>query len=329
MAKVSELMEQARALEAQGETAKALAVYQHVLPHLETMPAIKADLSLKAGDLMLKLGNTAGALSMYETAGTQCAVHGSTKGVLTVASKIQQAAPNRTDVLLTLAGQMVQHGHAGPAVDVLIQHAKQANLPQMLQELQPLAGRPSDDVRPLVQMLLDQPTPATTAPAPAAPPPKASRGPVPRPPTPGPPPPPAPADDSLLVPMSWEDQMTSMGPPPPPSAPSRTSPAYEAAPPPPPPPPPAPPPLQPRHLRRFTRHHHRRQCHPLRRSMRRRRRHHRRRLCHRGHRRTCRRRLPRSRALEQSRDSSLRLTSVRRCLQPRGRRRPSTFGRHT
>ncbi len=244
MAKVSELIEQARALEAQGDSAKALAVYQHVLPHLEGMPAIKADLSLKAGDLMLKLGNAAGALGMYETAGTQCAVHGSTKGVLTVASKIQQAAPNRTDVLLSLAAQMVQHGHAGPAVDVLIQHAKQANLPQMLQELQPLAGRPSDDVRPLVQMLLDQPTAA--APAPAVPVPRASRasrGPVPRPPAPRPPgpKPPAPtppADADLLVPMSWEDQMTSTGPPPPPLPPSRPSPVYAA-----PPPPPAPPPL--------------------------------------------------------------------------------------
>src|SRR5205085_8519180 len=123
------------------------------------------------------LGNTRGALGMYDTAGTQCAVHGSTKGVLTVASKIRQAAPQRTDVYLSLAGQMVKHGHAGPAVDVLIQHAKQANLPNMLQELEPLAGRPSEDVRPLVQMLLEAP-PAATAPPEAPPPPssRASRG---------------------------------------------------------------------------------------------------------------------------------------------------------
>src|SRR5262245_15214396 len=105
------------------------------------MPAIKADLALKAGDLMLKLGNNSGALGMYEVAGTQCAMHGSTKGALTVAGKIRQAAPDRNDVFLSLAGQMVKHGHAGPAVDVLIQHAKQANLDEMLQELQSLAGR--------------------------------------------------------------------------------------------------------------------------------------------------------------------------------------------
>src|SRR6185369_2225866 len=140
-------------------------------------PAIKADLALKAGDLMLKTGNQPGALKMYETAGAECASHGSAKGALTVAGKIQQAAPERSDVYLALAGQMVKHGHAGAAVDVLIQHAKQANLPQMLQELEPLAGRPSEDVLPMVQMLLGAP-PALPAPAPPpveAPPPPPSR----------------------------------------------------------------------------------------------------------------------------------------------------------
>jgi hypothetical protein len=211
VAKVSELIEQARALEAQGEAAKALAIYQHVLPHLEGMPAIKADLSLKAGDIMLKLGNTSGALSMYEVAGTQCAQHGSSKGALTVASKIQQAAPGRTDVLLSLAGQMVKHGHAGPAVDVLIQHAKQANLPQMLQELQPLAGRPSDDVRPLVEMLLDQPTPTSTPSSPSG----ADSLTVPR--RQSGPAKPALGDDLTLTPMSLEDQLSTLPPTPTPT----------------------------------------------------------------------------------------------------------------
>jgi hypothetical protein len=236
-------MEQARALEAQGESAKALAIYQHVLPHLEGMPAIKADLSLKAGDIMLKLGNTTGALGMYEAAGTQCALHGSSKGALTVAAKIQQAAPSRTDVLLSLAGQMVKHGHAGPAVDVLIQHAKQANLNEMLQELQPLAGRPSEDVRPLVEMLLDQPTPSSpAAPPPAAP---AKRSSIPKAPAP-------PADDLTLEPMSLEDQLSSLPMPrassaPPPSPTYAPPPAPHLTPPPQPAfmGPPAPPPAAP------------------------------------------------------------------------------------
>jgi hypothetical protein len=224
MAKVSELIEQARALEAQGDTAKALAIYQHVLPHLESMPAIKADLALKAGDLMLKTGDKSGALRMYETAGTQCAMHGSAKGALTVASKIQQAAPELSDVYLSLAGQMVKHGHAGPAVDVLIQHAKQANLQQMLQELEPLAGRPSDDVRPLVQMLLDVPADAPPQETPPPPPPRASRGTT----TPG-------TDDLQLQTASLEDELASVPqpvvPPPSPPSPRVSTPSYESPPP--------------------------------------------------------------------------------------------------
>ena len=220
-------MEQARALEADGEGAKALAIYQHLLPHLEGMPAIKADLALKAGDLMIKLGNTAGALGMYETAGTQCALHGSTKGVLAVGAKIQQAAPSRADVLLSLAGQMVKHGHAGPAVDVLIQHAKQANLPEMLQELEPLSGRPSEDVRPLVQMLLEQPAASPpAAPRPAAP--KSSPFSVPQQRAPrqskSQPAKRESADDFRLETASLEDQLAAMGPPqaPPPPTPVPT-----------------------------------------------------------------------------------------------------------
>jgi hypothetical protein len=208
VAKVSELIEQARALEAAGDSAKALAIYQHLLPHLDAMPAIKADLSLKAGDLMLKLGNKAGALGMYDQAGAQCAVHGSTKGILTVAAKIQAAAPERTDTLLSLAAQLVQRGHAKGAVDVLIHHAKQANLPEMLQELEPLQGRSSEDVKPMVQMLLDQP--ASPPSAPAAPPPPAEE------------PPPARKSqqdmDGILTPLSLDEQLASMAPPSAPSA---------------------------------------------------------------------------------------------------------------
>jgi hypothetical protein len=212
VAKVSELLEQARALEAKGDHAKALAIYEHVLPHLEGMPAIKADIALKAGDLMLKLGNTTGALTMYDTAGTQCAVHGSTKGVLTVAAKILHAAPQRADVYLSLAGQMVKHGHAGPAVDVLIRHARLANLPNMLQELEPLAGRPSADVRPLVEMLLDAPA----APPPVVPPAPVSSAP---PPSPGPSPLVFAKDQAdSLRPMSLEDEVAANAPPTPPLA---------------------------------------------------------------------------------------------------------------
>ncbi len=232
VAKVSELIEQARALEAQGDSAKALAIYQHLLPHMDAMPAIKADLSLKAGDLMLKLGNKAGALGMYDQAGAQCALHGSTKGVLTVASKIQATAPERTDTLLSLAAQMVQRGHAKNAVDVLIHHAREANLPEMLQELEPLQGRSSEDVKTIVQMLLDQPAPPPAAAAPPPPPVEESK--------------PARKSqqdlDGILTPLSLDEQLASMSPP---SAPSPSVPTMQFEAVAPPPPRPVPPPFAP------------------------------------------------------------------------------------
>jgi tetratricopeptide (TPR) repeat protein len=70
VAKVSELKERARALEQQGEGAKALAIYEHILKHLEGTPALERELPLyvKVGDLALKLGDPAKAIAMYEQA---------------------------------------------------------------------------------------------------------------------------------------------------------------------------------------------------------------------------------------------------------------------
>ncbi|MBI4421121.1 MAG: hypothetical protein HY560_09870, partial [Gemmatimonadetes bacterium] len=174
--KVADLKQQALALEEQGETAKAVTIYRHILTHLEGTPAIKEQLGLylKVGDMLLGAGDVSGALEMYDNAGDHLAASGSAQRVLTVATKIREAAPQRADVFLTLARRMVEHGHAGPAVDLLMRHAKLAGLEQMLQELQPLADRPSDDVKPQVLMILEAmetPVEQPVAPAPAPPPP--------------------------------------------------------------------------------------------------------------------------------------------------------------
>ena len=57
MATVSELKAQARVLEQQGQLSKALAIYQHILKHIEGTPSLLRELPLyvKAGDLQLKL----------------------------------------------------------------------------------------------------------------------------------------------------------------------------------------------------------------------------------------------------------------------------------
>ncbi len=158
---------------------------------------------------------------------------GNAEAVLIAAARIQNVAPEKADIYLTLGRRMVDTGHAGPAVDVLIEHAKRAGLDEMLAELQPLSGRPTEDIKPLVSMLLEGAV-ATVAPPPPPPPPPPPE-PLARPPEPVlPPPPPLP---------TW----AAPPPPAPPGPPAVPEPVLPPPPPlptwaaPAPPPPPEPP----------------------------------------------------------------------------------------
>lgn len=156
MVKVATLKEQAREYERQGDIDKALAIYGHILTHLEGTPAIKGQLPLyvKVGDLHLKQGDTESAISMYERAADHYAEHGSAKSVIALCLKILRVAPKHTTVYLTYARRLLHHGHVSSARDVLTDFAERASLHKPLENLQRLRGRPDSEVRPMLERML-------------------------------------------------------------------------------------------------------------------------------------------------------------------------------
>jgi hypothetical protein len=129
VAKLSELKERARALEQQGDVARALAIYEHILKHLEGTPALQAELPLfvKVGDLALKQADVAKAVAMYDRAAEFYAKAGSVRSISALAEKIRRADPEREDAAERLTRALLKHGHAGPAAEVLAQHATRVN----------------------------------------------------------------------------------------------------------------------------------------------------------------------------------------------------------
>jgi len=117
VAKVSELKERARAYEKEGEHEKALKIYLHVLSHLEGSPAIKRELPMyvKAGDLQIRLEDTAGAIASYEKAAEQYAEHGSAKSVIALAAKVLRVDPMKADFHLVHTRALIDHGHIAAA----------------------------------------------------------------------------------------------------------------------------------------------------------------------------------------------------------------------
>ncbi|MDH5198491.1 MAG: hypothetical protein OEY20_14710, partial [Gemmatimonadota bacterium] len=125
MAKVSELKDRARGLEQQGDLAKAQAIYQHILKHLEGTPALKGELPLyvKVGDLALKQGDAGMAIVMYERAAEHYARAGSARSIGALVDKIRRADPTRDDEAVTLGRLLVAEGHPAAAAEVLARYA--------------------------------------------------------------------------------------------------------------------------------------------------------------------------------------------------------------
>jgi len=153
---VSDLKQQARALEQRGQLGKALAVYQHILKHLEGTPAIAKVLPLyvKVGDLLLRQDRAEEAVAAYMNAAEQYAEHGSAQRVSALCEKIQRIAPDRRDTHVRFAHRLMTHGHVGSARDVLAEYAERAQLERVSEVLDDLAGRPSDEIRPILEPLL-------------------------------------------------------------------------------------------------------------------------------------------------------------------------------
>jgi Meckel syndrome type 1 protein len=154
--KVAVLKEQARELERQGDTDHALAIYQHILTHLEGTPAIKGQLPLyvKVGDLQYKQGDTEAAVAMYERAAGLYAELGSASSVIALCLKVLRVAPRHTSVYLRYARQLLEHGHVGAAREVLADFAERADLTKPLEALRGLEGRPEGEVRPVLERML-------------------------------------------------------------------------------------------------------------------------------------------------------------------------------
>ena len=125
MAKVSELKNRARELEQQGEFAKAQAIYQHILKHLEGSPALNAELPLyvKVGDLALKQGDARTASAMYDHAAEHYTRAGSARSIMALAEKIRRADPTRDDAAVTLGKALVAAGHPVAAAEVITRYA--------------------------------------------------------------------------------------------------------------------------------------------------------------------------------------------------------------
>lgn len=158
MVKVATLKDQARQYERQGDFDKALAIYRHILTHLEGTPAIKGQLPLyvKVGDLQFKAGDTEGAVRMYERAAALYAEHGSAKSVIALCLKTLRISPTRTSVYFTFSQQLLDHGHVGAAREVLADFADRANLPKPLETLELVRGRSDDEVRPVLEQMLSR-----------------------------------------------------------------------------------------------------------------------------------------------------------------------------
>lgn len=154
---VSELKERALSYEEEGQVDKALAIYDHILKHLEGKAAITTvvPLFVKVGDLRLQLDHSGDAVAAYERAAEHYAVQGSSQRITALCTKILGIQPGRLCVHAKFARLLLEHGHVGSATDVLVEYAQNAQLDKAVEVLDELEGRPDAEVKPMLESLLD------------------------------------------------------------------------------------------------------------------------------------------------------------------------------
>ena len=157
MPTISDLKDQARTLEQQGQFDRALTIYQHILKHLEGTPALAKVLPLyvKAGDLLHKMDRQEEAVDSYQAAAEHYASTGAAPRVTALCGKIIRLAPERRDVYTNFVRQLIDHGHVGSARDVLADFARYAGMDRASETLDDLAGRPNNEVQPMLERLLN------------------------------------------------------------------------------------------------------------------------------------------------------------------------------
>ncbi len=154
---VQEQKQQARLLEQQGDTPGALEICERVLSQLEGTRDIWPELPLyvKAGDLSLKLDDKAGAIAHYEKAARAYAAYGSSKSVIALSAKILRVNSGRTHVFLRLVRLMIERRHFAEARLVLLEYADKMKLPKAARVLQSYAERPDEELKPLLELVLE------------------------------------------------------------------------------------------------------------------------------------------------------------------------------
>ncbi len=154
---IAELKQEAHTLEQQGDTADALATYRKILDQIEGTRAILSELPLyvKVGDLLLKQRHAKDAVAMYDRAARLYAQHGSSKSVLALCGRILAVSPGATSVYPRYAGLMVRTGRVSDACAVLKSYAEVAELPTVVEALEPFADRTDDDTKRALEMLIE------------------------------------------------------------------------------------------------------------------------------------------------------------------------------
>ncbi len=157
MPTITDLKDQARACEQQGQIDRALTIYQHILKHLEGTPALAKVIPLyvKVGDLLSKLDRPDEAVSSYEAAAEHYAQAGSAARVGALCGRVLRLAPDRSDTYTKFARRLIELNHAGPARDLLAEYAEHADMGETVQQLSGLEGQSDEVVMPALQKLLD------------------------------------------------------------------------------------------------------------------------------------------------------------------------------
>jgi hypothetical protein len=154
----SSIKQQAAALEQQGKAAEAAELYRRVLEQLEGTPGIKREIPLyaKAGDALLKAGDSSGAVEMYERAAEHYAEHGSAKSILVLCLRVLRADRKQTDVFIRFARRLFDHGHFEASRTVLVDYATRAKLAKTLERLENWEGLPDDEMEKQLELLFSK-----------------------------------------------------------------------------------------------------------------------------------------------------------------------------
>jgi hypothetical protein len=156
---ISELKEQAATFEEQGQPARAIAIYQHVLNHLQDAPEELAEelaLYVRIGDLHVELRHPARAFALYQQAAEHYARLGSAEPIKMLCARMINVVPAAGDSYARYARRLLDYGHADSALIVIDEYATRADLEDVSDAIGELREGPSDELRSAVAELLQQ-----------------------------------------------------------------------------------------------------------------------------------------------------------------------------